>query len=309
MRSRLIAGDSIDVMKRLKKESVDMVFVDPPFNLNKKYQNTKDNHAEMEYLQWCNDWLDQCVNILKPTGTLLVHNIPKWLISFGSYLNSKGMKFRHWIAWDAMGSPLGKTLLPSHYGILYYTKSDTFTFNDIRIPHKKCKVCNEVQKDYGGKKYLLHPFGTISSDIWTDIHRIRHTKRRDAHPCQLPEPLLERLIMMTTNENDLVLDPMMGAGTTILASKRLHRKYIGIDIAQMYVDITREKLKEVIVNQTNNYVYKYNKVGQTRTSFVKSSFGKIPHTLTNKNIQVNGKLLEGEQSNLYFKYNFKILPR
>ena len=75
-------------------------------------------------------------------------------------------------------------------------------------------------KDYGGKKSQINPHGTLLSDVWADIHRIRHNTRRDAHPCQLPEPLLERLILMTTDEGDVILDPFMGAGTTALTSKK-----------------------------------------------------------------------------------------
>ena len=80
------------------------------------------------------------------------------------------------------------------------------------------------------------------SDVWTDLHRIRHNKRRDQHPCQLPEPLLERLVLMTTEPGDIVLDPFVGAGTTAIAAKRLGRAYIGIDIDPAYVQITTEKL-------------------------------------------------------------------
>jgi len=75
----------------------------------------------------------------------------------------------------------------------------------------------------------MHPYGPLISDVWTDIHRIRHKKRRDEHPCQLPIPLLERLILMTTDEGDIILDPFVGTGTTAIAAKRLGRKYIAID--------------------------------------------------------------------------------
>jgi site-specific DNA-methyltransferase (adenine-specific) len=103
----------------------------------------------------------------------------------------------------------------------------------------------------------LHPFGTLLSDVWTDIHRIRHQKRRDKHPCQLPEPLLERLIMMVTDEGDVVLDPFIGAGATALAAKRLGRQYIGIDVDEEYIKIAKEKLQEVKFMEPKGYVYQY----------------------------------------------------
>lgn len=130
-----------------------------------------------------------------------------------------------------MGTPLGKTLLPNHYGILYYVKSPKdYKFNDIRGLHKRCRKCAIILKDYGGKKDQLHQFGPVISDVWSDIHRIRHKKRRDEHPCQLPEPLLERLLLMSTDEGDIVFDPFIGTGTTAIAAKKLGCRYIGIDL-------------------------------------------------------------------------------
>jgi len=240
---RIIQGDCLEVMRRIPDNSVDVTFADPPFNLKKKYNSYYDEQESEEYLAWCREWLYEMVRITKPTGSIFVHNIPRWLIYFASYLNEIAI-FRHWIAWDAMGSPLGKTLLPNHYGILYYVKSDSFKFYDIRMLHKRCRNCHYILQDYGGKKSQMHQFGPLVSDVWTDIHRIRHRKRRDEHPCQLPVPLLERLLLMSSNEGDLVLDPFIGTGTTAIAAKRLGRRYIGIDIDQKYVDITSKKLKE-----------------------------------------------------------------
>ena len=91
--------------------------------------------------------------------------------------------------------------------------------------------------------------------MWADIHRIRHNARRDAHPCQLPEPLLERLVLMTTDEGDVVLDPFIGAGTTALSAKRLGRNYIGIDIDPKYKKIVAEKIKKVNYRSSNGYKY------------------------------------------------------
>ncbi len=253
--NQIIVGDVIEEMRKMPDNSVDMTFADPPFNLNKKYGNYKDKKADEDYIQWCEQWLGEMVRITKPTGSILVHNIPKWLIYYANYLNKVAV-FKHWIAWDSMSTPLGKTLLPAHYGILFYTKSPKgFKFHELRSPHKRCRTCGEMIKDYGGKKGQIHPHGTLLSDVWADIHRIRHNTRRDAHPCQLPEPLLERLILMTTNESDTVLDPFIGAGTTALAAKRLGRNYIGIDINPKYEKIVKDKLKKVNYRSSNGYKY------------------------------------------------------
>ncbi len=258
---QILCGDAIEIMKKIPDNSLDMTFADPPFNLNKKYGNYKDKKSEEEYIKWCEQWLTEMVRITKPTGSILVHNIPKWLIYYANYLNKVAF-FKHWIVWDSMSIPLGKTLLPAHYGILFYTKNQKdFKFNELRAPHKKCLNCGKMIKDYGGKKSQINPLGTLLNDVWSDIHRIRHKNRRDEHPCQLPEPLLERLILMTTNEKDIVLDPFIGAGTTALAAKRLGRSFIGIDVDPKYKSIVENKLKNVSYRITNGY--KYDGIGKT----------------------------------------------
>jgi site-specific DNA-methyltransferase (adenine-specific) len=303
--NKIICGDILKSLKEIPSGKIDLVFADPPFNLNKKYSASGDKKSTIEYLNWCYDWIDECIRILKPTGTLLLHNIPKWLVYFANHLNEQEMVFKHWIAWDAPGTPLGKTLYPTHYGILYYTKSEKdYTFNNLRIPHKRCRVCKEVQKDYGGKKVQMHPFGPILSDVWSDLHRIRHKTRRDSHPNQLPEPLMERLVMMCSNKNDIVLDPLIGTGTTALAAKRLGRKYIGIDNSKDYVKVSKEKLKEIDSKDANGYIYKYNKKGQTKTS-VNKNFAKT-HTIPDSSFIIDKKELKEEKTSMYYDFDLEI---
>jgi len=253
----IICGDCLKVMKQIPDNSVDMTFADPPYNLGKEYERYEDSKDMREYLSWCRKWLHEMVRITKPTGSVFVMNIPKWLVYFANYLNEVAY-FKAWIAWDAMGAPKGKKLLPNHYGILWYVKSSKHKFYDIRSPHPRCRVCNELLADYGGKKDQAHPYGPLVSDVWTDIHRIRHKIRRDEHPCQLPVPLVERLILMCTDEGDIVLDPFVGTGTTCVAAKRLGRRYVGIDIDPKYVEIARknvEKAQPVKINGV--YVSEY----------------------------------------------------
>ncbi len=231
-----------------------MAFADPPFNLNKKYSSYSDSKEHLDYLKWCDEWISEMVRVTKPSGSIFLHNIPRWLSYYAPHLN-KISYFRHWIVWDSGGAPLGKTLLPNHYGILYYTKSESykdFKFHDIRRAHPKCRLCKSLSKDYGGKKHLAHAFGPLLSDVWNDIHRIRHTKRRDDHPCQLPIPLLERLILMTTDENDIVLDPFTGTGTTAIAAKKLGRRYVGIELDAQYAAIAEKSLSDVTQTKIND---------------------------------------------------------
>jgi site-specific DNA-methyltransferase (adenine-specific) len=246
--NKIIQGDCLKLFKYIPDNSVDMTFADPPFNLQKKYTSYDDNLEFQEYLDWCKSWISEMVRVTKPTGSIFVHNIPMWLTFYASYLN-KFAHFKHWISWDAPTSPMGKSLQPAHYGILFYTKESMGAkIYELRHPHKRDRRQGYLLKDYGGKKDGLHPFGPLVSDVWTDIHRIKHNSKRDPHPCQLPLHLLDRLILLTTDENDIVLDPFSGTGTTAISAKRLGRKYIGFELDKQYVEISQKKLEKVEPN-------------------------------------------------------------
>lgn len=243
--NKIIKGDCLEVLKKIPDNSIDMTFADPPFNLKKKYNGYKDSLEFKEYIEWCDKWIGEMVRITKPTGSIFVHNIPRWLSHYVKLLNEHA-NFKHWIAWYAPTSPMGKSLQPTHYGILFYVKDSKKTkIYEIRMPHERERRSNYLQKDYGGKKAGLHPFGPLISDVWTDIHRIKHNKYRDEHPCQLPVSLLERLILLTTEEGDIVLDPFVGTGTTAVAAKKLGRKYIGFDLDEEYKRISENNLKKI----------------------------------------------------------------
>lgn len=244
--NKILQGDCIELLKSIPDNSIDMTFADPPFNLKKGYNNYYDSLKLQEYLNWCELWITEMVRITKPTGSIFIHNIPKWLTYYAAFLNQKAT-FKHWIAWDASTAPMGKSLQPAHYGILFYAKNQKeLKFYELRMPHKRTRKTHLLAKDYGGKKYMLHPFGPLVSDVWTDIHRIKHNKYRDEHPCQLPMHLLERIILMSTDEGDIVLDPFNGTGTTAIAAKRLGRNYVGFDLDSKYVEITKSKLEQEI---------------------------------------------------------------
>ena len=236
--------DCVELMRSIEAESINMVFADPPFNLKKKYSSYKDNLPFEEYMEGTEQWLTEACRILKPDGSLFVYNIPRLLTHTAAILNEQA-EFRHWIAWNSNGQPLGKSLQPAHYGILYYTKNRQSKFYDVRAPHKTCRVCGEYLKDYGGKAHLRHKFGYQISDVWDDIHRVRHaSKRLSSHPCQLPVHLIERLVLMTTDENDIVLDPFCGGGSAAVATKQMGRRYIGAEIDAGYCEIANQKLEE-----------------------------------------------------------------
>lgn len=237
-------GDALDVLKRYPDDSIDLVFADPPYNLDKAYGSYEDEAAETEYIRWCNAWLSEYVRILKPTGSLYVLNLPRWTMHHAVFLNER-LHFQNWIVWNALSEPRGK-LMPAHYGLLFCTKHPTdFTFNCDSVGTIDARhYCLRASCIRNRKKAGVDDKEPLT-DIWWDIHRIKHKKDRDYHPCQLPDALLERIIHLSTNQGDIVLDALCGAGTTPVVAAKLGRRYVGIDIDESYVAITQEKLRSV----------------------------------------------------------------
>lgn len=228
----LFQEDCIRVMKSLPNESVDLIFADPPFNLNKSYESgINDKLSKEEYLSWTENWVKCCVDLLKEGGSLFIWNLPMWSTYIVDILN-KHLSFRHWIAVDVKYSlPIKNRLYPSHYALLYYTKGKKpNVFNSERKPLDICRHCGGDIRDYGGYKNQLNLNGINLTDVWNDIAPVRHSKYKTRLSNELPIKLLERVISMTTNEGDTVFDPFGGSGTTYIASEILNRKWIGCEI-------------------------------------------------------------------------------
>jgi DNA modification methylase len=236
-------GDAIEILKQYPDESIDMVFADPPYNLDKDYIVYDDGRADNKYIEWCNEWLTEYIRILKPTGSLCVLNLPHWALYHADFLY-RHLYFQNWIVWDALSEPRGK-VMPAHYALLFYTKSpDKFTFNydalspiDARYYCLRASCIRKRKQSGNDDKIPL-------TDIWSDIHRIKHRRDRDYHPCQLPESLMNRIIKLTTNPGDIVLDAFGGTGTTPLTAVQLGRRYVAIDLDPYYVKIMQDKIEE-----------------------------------------------------------------
>jgi site-specific DNA-methyltransferase (adenine-specific) len=221
------------LLSRTADESVDLVFADPPFNLGKLYPSLMDdNLAEREYLTWCESWLDACVRVLRPGGSLFLWNLPRWNVHLAGFLSSR-LTFRHWIAVDVKASlPIQGRLYPSHYALLYYCKGPRpKTFHPDRLPMPVCPHCHGDLRDYGGYKDKMNPKGVNLPDVWTDIPPVRHAKykkRKSAN--ELSVKLLDRVIEMASDPGDLVLDPFGGSGTTYAVSEIKGRRWLGCEI-------------------------------------------------------------------------------
>lgn len=237
----LFRGDCLAFMTTLADESVDTVFADPPFNLNKDYgAGINDRMSDAEYLDWCRTWVIECVRVLKPGGAFWLYNLPKWNIELGATLNTAGMMFRHWVAVDIKTVlPIPGRLYPAHYSLLYYTKGKPAVFERPRIPIAVCRHCGGDIKDYGGHRNKMNPAGVNVSDVWSDITPVRHRKSKTRGANQLSEKLVERCLTISTAEGDVVFDPFGGSGTTFAVAERLHRNWVGVELGDCAPIIAR----------------------------------------------------------------------
>ena len=254
----LYADDCVRVLRAIDDSVIDTVFADPPFNLGKKYgRSTDDDLPQSEYLEWCEDWLRECVRILKPGGALFLYNLPKWNVLLGAYLTQLQMQFRHWIAVEiSMSLPIPKRLHPSHYSLLYYTKGKPKTFRRIRTPIQTCRHCGGEIKDYGGHRNAMNPTGVTLKDVWTDIPPVRHwkfkSKERQANA--LSTKLLDRVVEMSTVPGDIVVDPFGGSGTTFAVCEKKHRHWIGMEIDFAPQIIERLESNEIHGHKNTDYI-------------------------------------------------------
>lgn len=229
---KLYRGDCLELMASMASGTVDTVFADPPFNLGKDYGKfVNDSMVENEYLTWSLSWVKECVRVLKPGGTIFIWNLPKWNVHLGHFLSEQGMTFRHWITVDIKYSlPIPGRLYPSHYSLLYYTKGKPNRFSRPRIPISKCRHCGGDIKDYGGHRNKLNPLGLNLTDVWLDISPVRHRTTKTRFANQLPEKILQRVLDISTIEDDLVFDPFGGSGTTFAVAEAMQRRWLGSEL-------------------------------------------------------------------------------
>ena len=233
---QLYQGDCLDLMRDMEAETVDLVFADPPFNLSKNYPSgIDDNLKESDYLEWCEAWLNECIRLLKPAGSLFLWNLPKWNSHLSGFLNNR-LTFRHWISVDIKYRfPIAGRLYPSHYSLLYYCKGEKpKTFHPDRLPLEICSNCYRELRDYGGYKHKMNPRGVNLTDVWYDIPPVRHKRYKQREGAnELSIKLIDRIIEMASDQGDIVFDPFGGAGTTYVVAEMKHRRWLGIEIGSV----------------------------------------------------------------------------
>lgn len=314
----IYCGDCLEILKHFPSESADLIYLDPPFFSNKHYEIIWKDGAEIRafgdrwkggihhYVGWMKERLEQCERVLKKTGSIHLHcdyhasHYLKLAMDKIFGINN----FRNEIIWSRKTSTGSKNkMASSHDTIFYYTKSNSFVFNQHFSSYSEDYIRNQyTHKDGKGRIYRIHDVvanpalggtsprysykgytpktrwliskdkleeldkegkiewsktgrpcrrlyldemqGQPISDVWTDIP-ISLGKERLGYPTQKPLALLERIIKLSSNKNDIVLDPFCGCGTTLVEAKKLGRRWIGIDVSRTACKLMQRRMRSV----------------------------------------------------------------
>lgn len=270
-----VLGDSLCKIKELPDCSVDMIYMDPPFftqetqrltsSMDKKEYSFSDSWKNIdEYIEYIKERVIECKRVLKETGSIFVHcdrNASHYLkvmldeiFGYNNFQSEIVWTYKRW-------SNSKKGLLNNHQIIFFYSKSSNFKFNKIYTDYSETtnidQILQERVRDENGKsKYKTNESGDVVigeskkgvplSDVWEIPFLNPKAKERVGYPTQKPIILLEQIIKLVTDENDIVLDPFMGSGTTLVAAKLLNRNFYGIDISEDAVELTKTRLSNIV---------------------------------------------------------------
>ena len=246
--NRIICGDSLDVLKKLPDNCIDMVFTSPPYNFGLDYTDNPDDRHWEQYFDRLFAIFDETIRVLKYGGRIIVnvqplfsdyipshHIISKYFIDKkmiwkGEILwekNNYNCKYTAWGSWKSPSSPY-----------LKYTWEflEIFSKGDLKHPGKKENIDISAEEF---KKYVIAKWSIAPE---------RKMKDYD-HPAMFPEKLVEQALKLFSYKNDVILDPFNGVGTTTAVAKKLNRRYLGIDISAKYCKIAEERMKKVLIDK------------------------------------------------------------
>ena len=261
----LACSDALAFLRTVPEKTVRLIVTSPPYNIGKPYEERKDFR---EYLDWQFEVIKECSRILVDGGSLCwqVGNyieqgevFPLDVFFYQLIKRLPEFKLRNRIIWHfEHGLHAQKRFSGRYETILWFTKGDGYVFHldDVRVPQK-----------YPGKRYYKgpkrglpssHPLGKNPGDLWYvlqedwnrliwDIPNVKaNHPEKTIHPAQFPIELVERLVLALSNEGDIVLDPFMGVGTTVIAALLHRRRGVGVDKEQVYVEIALQRVQEAL---------------------------------------------------------------
>jgi site-specific DNA-methyltransferase (adenine-specific) len=254
----LFQGDCLEGFACLEPQCVDLVFADPPFNIGYDYDIYDDRKEAEEYLDWCKKWGLEIHRVLKPHGTFWLAIGDDFAAELKVAFQQLGFRCRSWVVWYyTFGVNCKKKFSRSHTHLFHFVKDPkkfTFNANAIKVPSARQLVYADSRAKEGGRlpddTWFLRPQDlkesfTPEEDVWY-FPRVCGTFKERAgwHGCQMPEQLLGRIIKVSSNPADVVLDPFAGSGTTLVVAKKLGRRWLGFELSKEYAKKTERRLAE-----------------------------------------------------------------
>ena len=246
--NRIICGDAFQTLRKIRHQSIDLLFADPPYNLTKKFgKETFTQSSNKEYEGWLDSWMRLCVPLLKDTASIYICG--DWRSS--SAIERIGMKYftvRNRITWEReKGRGAKANWKNAAEDIWFFTLSDEYTFNLDAVKQRR-RVIAPYRENGKPKDWAEYDDGnfrdTHPSNIWTDISvPFWSMPENTDHPTQKPEKLLAKMILASTDPGDLVLDPFAGSGTTAVVAKKLGRNFVAIESDENYCLLAAKRLE------------------------------------------------------------------
>lgn len=248
IKNKIINQDLFSVIDLLPQKFVDLLFIDPPYNLDKNFSITRKNFFKAlkpnEYKEWFESWFVPLLKILKPDASIYICS--DWRSTYLIQdVVQKYLKVQNRITWEReKGRGAKSNWKNCSEDILFCTVSNKFKFHPERVKLKR-KVIAPYRDEKGNPKDWKDGFRlTYPSNIWTDISiPFWSMPENTNHPTQKPEKLLAKIILASSNEGDFVFDPFLGSGTTAVVAKKLNRNFSGVEIDEYYCSIAGKRLK------------------------------------------------------------------
>jgi len=288
----IIQGDCIEELKKFPDNSIDLIFADPPYNMqleNVLYRpnNTKVDGVDdewdkfssfYEYDDFCTAWLKECRRILKDTGTIWVIGSYHNIFRVGNIMLNLG----YWILNDVTWYKTNP--MPNFMGTRFTNATETLLWCSKRKETKKYTFNHKIMKKYNSDKQMTSVW---QIGLCTGEERLKDEDGKKAHSTQKPEELLKRVILSTTKQGDVVLDPFFGTGTTGAVAKKLKRNYIGIEREPEYIKLAKNRIARIKEYFEEADWVEEEKEKQIRVPFetlVKEKFIKVGEPLHTKKI-------------------------
>jgi len=263
---QVIQGDCIKGMESLDDQSVDFVFADPPFNVGYRYDVYRDRMNDQAYLDWSEEWMRQAFRVLRPHGSFWLAIGDKYAAELKVIAHRHvGFEMRHWVIWRyPNGQGFKHRLASTHTHLLDFVKDSSaapFHLERVQVPSSRHVVYKDKRALRPTKNpddvWMLFPdqvalVASATDNVW-DHSRVMGTYRERLgwHPCQMPEAILRRILLLCTDNGWTVLDPFVGSGTTLVVAKKLGRRGFGFELSADYAKRAQARLDSTTVELIN----------------------------------------------------------